>query len=210
MLKILFITLISVTSFSLQARAQSDELQQLILDIEKLNQLKAILNEMYKGYEIISTGYNTIKDLSQGNFNLHKLFLDGLLAVSPTVKKYQRIIDIIIDQKTLVSEYKSAFSRFKTSGLFNQKDLDYFQSVYDNLFTRSLKNLDELLMVITDNQLRMSDAERLTAIDRLHADMQDKLQFLRYFNDRTSLLAKQREQEMNGSNKIEQLYGIQK
>ena len=31
----------------------------------------------------------------QGNFNLHKAFLDGLMMVSPAVKKYKRVADII-------------------------------------------------------------------------------------------------------------------
>ncbi|HUQ67577.1 MAG TPA: hypothetical protein VM101_15550, partial [Flavitalea sp.] len=51
--------------------SQSDEAQQLLLNVEKLTQLKKILNDMYKGYKIVSKGYNTIKDISEGNFDLH-------------------------------------------------------------------------------------------------------------------------------------------
>ena len=29
---------------------------------------------MYQGYKIVSKGYNTIKDISEGNFDLHKTF----------------------------------------------------------------------------------------------------------------------------------------
>lgn len=81
---------------------QSQEAQQLLLNWEKLTQLKKILNDMYKGYEIVSQGYNTIKNLSQGNFNLHKIFLDGLMQVSPAVKKYKRVADIIACQGMIV------------------------------------------------------------------------------------------------------------
>jgi hypothetical protein len=57
---------------------QSDEAQQLLLYIEKLAQLKNILNDMYRGYQIVSKGYNTNKDISKGNFNLHNVFLKRL------------------------------------------------------------------------------------------------------------------------------------
>ena len=67
--------------------------------------------------------------------------------------------------------------------------------VYGNLFQQSLESLDELLMVITGSRLRMSDDERLEAIDRIFSDMQDKLTFLRSFNNSTKLLAVQRIKE---------------
>lgn len=190
------------------AKAQSEELQQLVLNIEKLNQLRAILNNMYKGYKILTSGYNTIKDLAEGNFSLHKVFLDGLLEVSPTVKKYKRVVETISAQRQLVKEYKEAFSGFRSAKIFNQSDLDYLGSVYQNLIERSLKNLEELLMVITSGQLRMNDAERLNAIDRIYADMQDKLQFLRYFNDKTTLIAVQKSKMLKETNDLKRIYGL--
>lgn len=45
--------------------AQSQEAQQLLLNVEKLSQLKQILTDMKKGYQVISTGYNTIEGLSK-------------------------------------------------------------------------------------------------------------------------------------------------
>lgn len=183
-------------SFSGQVVAQSTEIQQLLLNVEKLAQLKKILSNMKKGYDIVSNGYNTIKDISEGNFNLHEAFLDGLLQVSPTVRKYKKIREIIIFQTQLVKEYKSAFRRFETSNLFNVNEMKYMGNVYSNLFNKSLQNLDELTMVITAGKLRMSDDERLNAIDRIYIDMGDKLVFLRTFNKENNLLAIQRGREI--------------
>jgi len=191
------------------ARAQAQELEELALDIEKLSELKSILKEMYDGYKILTTGYNTIKDIAQGNFSMHKLFLDGLLSVSPTVKKYVRIVDIINAQQALVTEYKTALAHFKGLQIFSSSDINYLQSVYDNLFNRSLQNLDELLMVITDNKLRASDAERMSTIDRIYKDMEDKLEFLRDFNNHTGLLATQRQKDLQENKTLQRLYGIQ-
>jgi hypothetical protein len=199
-----FLSLFSVK----QVKAQSEELQQLILNLQKLNQFRAILTNMYKGYQILTKGYNTIKDLAEGNFKLHQIFLDGLLEASPTVKKYKHVGDIITLQLQLIKEYKSSFRQFISAGVFNTDEIQYLQDVYQNLVDRSLKNLDELLMIITSGQLRMNDAERLNAIDRIYADMQDKIQFLRYFNDKSTLVIIQKKKGLKDVDDLSRLFGI--
>ena len=188
--------------------AQSTEAQQLLLNVEKLAQLKKILSNMKKGYEIVSTGYNTIKDISKGNFNLHDAFLNALLQVSPRVRKYKRVADIITCQSQIVKEYKSAFNRFKSTNLFNSSEITYMEDVYKNLFNKSLQNLDELGIVITAGKLRMSDDERIAAIDRIYKDISDKLVFLRGFNNESSVLAVQRGKELVDTKLSEKLNGL--
>jgi DNA repair ATPase RecN len=194
--------------FPSRVNAQAQEMQQLILNIEKLAQFRQILKDMKKGYEILNGGYNTVKNLSKGNFDLHKTFLDALMQVSPTVRKYRRIGDIIDSQVFLVKEYKVAFTRFRNSGNFNPDEIAYLEKVYDNLFQQSLRNLDELTTIITANKLRMSDDERLTAIDKIYADMQDKLLFLRSFNNDASVLALQRAKEQNDVNTMRSIHRL--
>ena len=210
MKKRLFILLLASTGVAITFRvsAQSDELKQLALNIEKLAQFKQILSDLKKGYEIVSSGYSTIKNISEGNFDLHKTFLNGLMQVSPTVRNYKRVADIINYQIILVKEYKTAFNRFKKDNNFNSQELEYLGRVYDNLFKQSLKNLDDLATVITANKLRMSDDERLKAIDNIFADMQDKVMFLRHFNNNTTILAVQRAKERNDAATIRNIYGI--
>jgi hypothetical protein len=179
----------------LTAAAQTFEIEQLLLDVEKLTQLKQILQDMYKGYEVLHKGYTTIKDISEGNFSLHKVFLDGLLEVSPTVQKYKRIAEIINYQLQIVKEYKAAYNRFKQDNNFTVQEIEYMGKVYNNLFKESLKKLDELITVITSGQLRMSDDERITAIDRIFSEVEDQVNFLRYFNSKAAVLSAQRGKE---------------
>jgi hypothetical protein len=178
------------------AFAQSQEAQQLLLNVEKLAQLKQILQDMYKGYEILHTGYTTIKDISQGNFSLHKVFLDGLLSVSPAVQKYKRVADIISYQTQIVKEYKAAWNRFRQDGNFTIQEIEYMGKVYNNLFQESLKKLDELITVITAGKLRMSDDERMAAIDRIFSEVEEQINFLHYFNSKAAILSVQRAKEL--------------
>ena len=206
---IIAIMLITCLTRAYTAAAQAQEIEQLTLDIEKLTQFKQILSDLKKGYQIVSGGYNTIKDLSKGSFDLHKDFLDGLMTVSPGVKKYKGVKDIIDDQQAIVKEYKAAYNRYRKDGNFNSDELAYIGKVYDNLIKLSLADLDELTMVMTDNKLRMSDDERLAAIDRIHANMGEKLQFLRHFNNSTTVMSVQRAKERNDAATMKKLYGLQ-
>jgi len=205
---LIFTILLGCFGFANKAAAQADEIAQLLLNVEKLSQFKQILSDMKTGYQVLDKGYGTIKNISQGNFNMHQLFLDGLWSVSPTVMQYGRIADIVSNQLTLVKEYKSAFNTFKSGNQFSVSEIDYLSGVYSNLFNQSLHNLDELASVVTANKLRMSDDERLKAIDKINADMENKLQFLRAFNNSTSMLALQRQKSQQEINSSKSLYGI--
>lgn len=187
-------------------RAQSTEVQQLLLNVEKLSQFKNILRDMKAGYQIISSGYNAVRDISKGNFSLHETFLDGLMAVSPEVKKYHKVVDIVKMQGTILSEYRSAFSKFKSGGQFTVQEVNYMTSVYGQLNKQSLQNLDALLMVITAGELRMSDDQRLAAIDRICLDMQEKLSFLRHFNSQGIGILRQRNLEQRDVSSMQELF----
>ncbi|QSW89613.1 TerB family tellurite resistance protein [Flavobacterium endoglycinae] len=198
MKKILVVGLIMCFSIIPEkAHAQSAEIQQLILNIEKLSQFKKILSDMKKGYELLSGGYKTVKDMSEGNFSLHKTFLDALMQVSPMVKNYKKVGDIINYQILLVKESRNGLTTFSKSGNFSERELKYFETVYGNLLNLSLRNLDELTMVVTADKLRMSDDERLEAVDTIFLEMQDKLVFLRDFNASSNILLLQRAKERN-------------
>ena len=200
---ILLTTLMCHVSFS-----QSQEAQQLLLNWEKLTQLKKILNDMYTGYKIVHKGYTTIKDISQGDFTLHKDFLDGLLEISPAVKKYKRIADIISYQLRIVKGYKTAFDQFKLSKYFTTGEIEYLGKVYTNLLKESLKCLDELAMVITAGKLRMSDDERLQAINRIYITIVGQFSFLQDFNNSTGVLSVQREKDQQDIDISRKLHDI--
>jgi hypothetical protein len=191
----------------MRAAAQAQELEQLALDIEKLAQMKSILNEMYDGYKMLTQGYDAVRNLAKGNFDLHAVFLNSLLSINPSVKNYVRVGDIISSQITMVAEYKSALSSFSHSGAFTPSELSYLANVYSNLVDKSMDNLDELVMVLTESELRMSDGERVITIDHIFNEMQEKLNFLRQFNGRAGVVASQRQATLHQLNTLQSLFG---
>ena len=190
------------------ARAQSSDLTQLVLDIEKLTQLKGILSDMKTGYDIVDGGYNQVKSIASGNFSVHATFLNGLNAISPGVANYGRIAEILLQQANLVMEYKRYQQEFSQSGSFNADELGYMANVYTTLLQESLQNLSRLTDILAAGKLRMSDAERLKAIDKIYADSSDQSAFLESFDRQGVMLSLQRSKDLNDTQTLKQLYQI--
>jgi hypothetical protein len=208
MKKIVIILVLISANIPIRIWAQSQEAAQLVLNYEKLLQLEKILDNMYKGYKILTKGYNTIKNIAEGNFNLHQVFLDGLYAVNPAVRNYKRIPYIVQYQRFLMKEYKRAFNKFRNDPNLTVREIKYLENVYSYLFKQSLRNLDELLTIVTASKLRMSDEERLQAIDRIYYDMENKVLFLKVFNSSTQVLVMQRAKENHELNTVQKLYEV--
>jgi hypothetical protein len=169
----------------IRCAGQSPEARQLLLNWEKLAQFKQMLADMKKGYEVLHNGYSAIRDISEGNFSLHKGFLDALLEVSPAVRNYKRIAAIVSYQLRIVKECKAAIAHFKESGSFPPEELDYLSRIYANLFKSGINSLEDLLLVTTAGRLRMSDDERLRAIDKVYEEILEQYHFLQSRRYRT-------------------------
>jgi hypothetical protein len=202
----LILPLLLCTATQSKAQSVAQDIQQLVYDIEKLTQFKAILKDMETGYTILTQGYGEVKRLSEGNFNLHSAFLNSLMAVSPAVRQYGRIADIVAYKADIVSEAKSAYSMASSGGHFSDSELIYLNSVFSRLLSQSVDNLTNLANVLTAGTLRMSDAERLQAIDHIYSDTQGKLVFLRRFNTEVQILAIQRQKEQNDVGTLQRLF----
>lgn len=192
----------------LWAQSVNDDIQQLLLDVQKLTALKQILAQLYQEYTMLHTDYERIKGLSQGTFSLHKAFLDGLLLVSPSVRSYYKVGEIISKGGSLSAEYRSANQYFQSTGLFTAEELGGFSTGSEIYMQRGQKDVDELSMVTTDGELRMSDAERLAAIDRIDDDMTGQLNSLHAFNNGVAMQAVQRAQVAADIGTVRGLYGL--
>ncbi|WP_295769258.1 TerB family tellurite resistance protein [uncultured Mucilaginibacter sp.] len=206
--KALVTIVMSLALFTGKVNAQSQEMQQLLLNIEKLTQFKAILKDMKTGYQIYQQGYGTISNLSKGNFDLHNIYLTGLMAVSPAVRNNPRINQIIRQQQDLLSEYRRYRNLFRQSGSFGQQELNYIDVVMEQVVKQSNNNVDDLGSITTPNKFRMSDDDRLRAIDRIFNSSTEQLQFLRWFNRKAVMLSLNRSRDLNDTQKLKQLYGI--
>jgi hypothetical protein len=144
--------------------AQSQELQQLKLDLEKLAQFKLILSQMKQGYQVLQNGYNAVRDAAKGNFELHKQYLDGLMRVNPSIHQSSALQQMYLDQSAMETLYQEASRQFLASGLFSSSELKSFTNNYHDYMARVHDDLDMVSVVMRPGELRMNDAERLQVL----------------------------------------------
>lgn len=206
-MKYIFVILVQFTTVP-KLSAQQFEIEQLLLNVEKLVQFKEILNNMYDTYKMLEEKYSRVRDIAAGNFNLHKTFLDGLMQVSEPVKRYYKISEIISMQAKLAKEYRASLRMFKEINQFSKEEIGFIEKIYKDLINESIQQLNSLMTVITAGELRMSDDERIKAIDNIHKEISDQLTFLRSFSSSTHQLALQRLRESSELKGLEKIHGI--
>ena len=185
---------------------------------QKKTQIKYLLqqiaaNKVYieyaqKGYSIARKGLNTIQHIKQGDFDLHRDFISSLSSVNPKVKSYARVADIIACQLRIVKTVGATIRNLKESNQFTSDELEYSKMVFERLLEESLKNLDELFVIISSGELQMKDDERIKRIDQLFIEMQDKYGFCQSFSDECSVLAMRRFSEQADIQLSKKLNGL--
>jgi hypothetical protein len=208
----LFLTISIVLLGALGASARSQSIPELLvelsLDEQKLSSMKSTLQQMYQGYTELEHGYTNIRDIAKGNFNLHQGFLDALWLVSPAVRSNPRITSILNAEYSIVSGYRNAGAQWSGSGMFTPQELNFIIDTYSALLQRCEQSIEELTMVLTADQLRMSDAQRMQAIGRIDTDTREQLSILQQLNNTLSIQTAQRLKEQGDINTLKQLYGL--
>jgi len=70
---------------------------------------------------LLDKGYTTIKNISEGNYTLHQLFLDGLMAVNRLFETTNAYPTLSNYQKLLIKEYSNAYRRFRDDPHFTPR-----------------------------------------------------------------------------------------
>ncbi len=140
---------------------------------------------------------------------LYKDYYEELQKVKAIISYYKRIKEITEKQVHLVEEYKRAWGLFKKDKHFTTDELSYMGSVYSGILDESMKNLDQVFIVINSFQTQMSDAKRLeiinVAADRMDVNYND----LKKFNQQGIVLSLQRAKAQNDVDVVKKLYGLQ-
>jgi hypothetical protein len=135
-------------------------------------------------------------------------YFDELWRIKAALAYYQRIKDIIEKQLQLVNEYKGAWALFKQDKNFTADELDYILEVYSGIMDESVKNLDQLSLVINAFVTQMSDAKRMEIINEVDHNLDENLNDIREFNNQNKMMSLQRASEKGDIETVKKLYGL--
>jgi hypothetical protein len=167
------------------------------------NAQKALENQLSK------LKLTQISDWSQKQKDLYGDYYNELWKVKSVITYYERIKDMTRRQASLVTQYNEAWNLLKQDQHFSADELQYMQSVYSGILQESVKNLDEILVVINSFKTQMSDAKRLELVDKAADRVDTNCSDLKQFNNQNYLLSVQRAKDANEVETLKRYYGME-
>lgn len=176
--------------------------------LEQIISLGAYGKQLKAGYDIVQQGLSTIHNIKQGDFYFHDDFFSSLKRVNPNISKYTKVPAIILLQADIIRQSKQAIKSARENDLLNQDELKYLIQVYNYVLKLCITLLDDLSNVITNDQLQLSDDERVKRIDVLYSEMQEYYVFAKSFKKDINVLAIQRARNQKDIHHGRKLYGL--
>ncbi|WP_163397482.1 conjugal transfer protein TraI [Flavobacterium fluviatile] len=149
-----------------------------------------------------------ISDWTQKQKNLYKGYYEELAKVKSIITYYQRIKEITKKQTQIVQEYERAWNLFKQDTHFKDSEIQYMERVYTGILEESVKNIDQIFLILDSFATQMSDLKRLEIINKAADQIDGNYDDLTMFNQQNILLSLQRAKTEADVNQVKQFYGI--
>ena len=153
---------------------------------------------------------NEISDWTQKQRDLYQDYYEELTKVKSIITYYQLIRDVSQKQVRLVNEYERAWKLFQQDSHFNEAELDYMQKVYSGILDESVKNIDQIFLILDSFTTQMSDAKRLEIINAAANQIDVNYNDLTLFNRQNVLLSLQRAKTQHEVEAVRRFYTIPK
>ncbi|MBC7886659.1 MAG: conjugal transfer protein TraI [Ferruginibacter sp.] len=149
-----------------------------------------------------------ISDWVEKQRTLYKEYYEELHKVKSIIAYYQRIKNITQKQVQLVNAYKRAYNLFKKDTHFTPAEIVYMEKIYEGILDASLKNIDQIFLVINSFSTQMTDAKRLEIINAAAEKIDQNYVDLVQFNMQNKLLSLHRAKDQREVDMVKALYGI--
>lgn len=149
-----------------------------------------------------------ISDWTQKQKDLYKGYYEELAKVKSIITYYQRIREITKKQTQLVQEYERAWNLFKQDTHFKDSEIQYMERVYTGILEESVKNIDQIFLILDSFATQMSDLKRLEIINKAADQIDGNYDDLTMFNQQNILLSLQRAKTEADVKQLKQFYGI--
>lgn len=149
-----------------------------------------------------------IADWTERQKELYSEYYTSLWKVKTAITYYKRVKDLTQRQIAIVDEYKWAWGLIKRDKHFTLDELDQMQKTSLGILEQSVKNLDQVLLVVNSFKTQMSDGKRLEIINRAAQKMEENYTDLKQFNTGNIDLSIKRSVSLEEVAKLKELYGI--
>lgn len=149
-----------------------------------------------------------IADWTQRQRDQYSKYYEELWRVKSLIAYYKRIKELAEKQADILNEYKWAWGLFQKDKHFTLEELDYMRKVYSGILEESVKNLDQIFLVIGSFKTQMSDAARLELVSKASEEMDNNRSALKKFNLENIGRSIQRAKSLDEAAQLKEIYGI--
>ncbi len=152
---------------------------------------------------------NEISDWTQKQKDLYQKYFNELQQVKTLITYYQRIRDISGKQINLVGSYNRAWSMLRSDKHFTPDEIAYMGRVYSGILSETVKNIDQMMLVVNSFTTQMTDAKRLEIINSAADNVDRNYSDLLRFNNQNALLSLKRSISDSEIMLVKKMYGLQ-
>lgn len=138
----------------------------------------------------------------------YRKYYEELAKVKAMISYYQRIREVAQKQVAMVNEYNRAWALIRSDRNFTSQELSYMEKVYGGILEASIRNIDQITLIIESFALQMGDAKRLQLINDAADKIDTTYDDLRRFNQQNMILSLQRAKTAHEVETVKRLYGL--
>jgi len=149
-----------------------------------------------------------ISDWVEKQRSQYEQYYSELWKVRNAISYYKRVKNIVSMQADMIDLYRQKFALFSQDNRFRPQQLQSMQQVYDGMLDRSLKNLEELSVVINSFATEMTDAERLAIISRVSDNIEEVYADMKAYNRSNALYSVSQARSQQEATGLRKMYGL--
>jgi hypothetical protein len=142
-----------------------------------------------------------ISEWTEKHRKLYQDYYEELWKVKNTIAMYQRVRQVMDRQVRIVDEYKRCWNIVQNDDHFTKAELEYMDE--------SVRNLDQILVVINSFKTQMSDGKRLEIIEAAADEIDQNYLDLKQFNSQNMILSVNRAKDEDEIDAVKKLYGLE-
>ena len=173
------------------------------------NLVQGIVNTANQVIQTSSTAANMLKNFQevQKVYTQGKQYYDALKSVHDLVKDARKVQQTILLVGDISDIYVNSFQKMIADENFSVEELSAIALGYAKLLEQSSAVLTELKTVTSATGLSMSDAERMSVIDRIYNEVREYKNLVQYYTNKNISVSYLRAKKKNDTDRIMALYG---
>jgi len=162
--------------------------------VQQIAALQAYSGTLRQGYALARDGMRTVRHIKNGDLGLHQVFFSSLAQVNPAIRDVHLVHDILRMQAAICRLLETKQFLFNHPR-FSAAEQAYLRQIRGSLLQTAARDLDKLLLLLTNGGLVMPDDSRLRHLATLHRQVLETYRFTRSFLEEAQQRARQRAYE---------------